>query len=124
MTTIKDKEKIINPLLLLIFFSMQFIGEIMSQKTKGSVTDDPYYLVFDSGNILLIIVPILVYFFLKEKDKALKIIYLLSILPFLLSSTIVNFLNIWWLDYLNITILFVMILYLVKYLIDHTYVSS
>ena len=117
MQRVTRKEEIGSCLLLLTFFSMQFIYEVMNIK-KNYITHDISPSFFTVDNILLVMIPTLIYLSFKAKSLFLKFIYLLSTFPFLFTSSIFNSLNIKWLYYLNIAILFIIIVCMIKYIVQ------
>lgn len=99
-------------LLLLMGFSVAFGAEIKSFSVN--INNSSSINIF-SDNAHLLIVPALVYLFMKQKNIFLKCIYLLSILPFIYWSSMVQSLNIKALFYINLVIVFTAIISLIKY---------
>lgn len=116
MQRITGKEEIGNCLLLLTFFSMQFMNEVMSKEMNRSFMSDNLSSFLSIQNIFLILIPILIYLAFKGYGLFLKIIYLLSTIPILFTSSIFDILNIKLLYFFNIAIIFVLIVCLIKYI--------
>lgn len=114
MKKTQTNETIGEPLLLLMAFSFVFGAEIKSLSGNISKTISGNNVFVENSHLLII--PALIYLCIKQKNNFLKYTYLLSILPFIYWSTMVQSLNIRILFYLNLIIIFVIIMSLMKYI--------
>ena len=101
-------------LLLLMGFSVALGAEIKSISVNINNTSSVNNIFSD--NIHLLMIPALVYLFIKQKNIFLKCIYLLSTLPFIYWSSMIQSLNIKTLFYINLIIIFIVIIGLIKYI--------
>lgn len=102
------------PLLLLMVFSVVFGAEIKSLSGNISKTISGNNVFVENSHLLII--PALIYLCIKQKNIFLKYIYLLSTLPFIYWSSMVQSLNIRILFYLNLIIIFLIIMSLLGYI--------
>jgi hypothetical protein len=101
-------------LLLLMGFSVALGAEIKSIGVNINNISSVNNIFSD--NIHLLMIPALVYLFIKQKNIFLKCIYLLSTLPFIYWSSMIQSLNIKTLFYINLIIIFIVIISLIKYI--------